>query len=256
VSRHAVLASDYDGTLATDGRVPESTLEALERARESGRKLLLVTGRELGDVLRVFPRVDLFDLVVAENGALLYRPATREERLLGERPPNAFVEALRTRGVEPLSVGRVIVATSGRNETAVLETIREMSLNLQLTFNRGGAMILPGGVDKATGVQAALDELGLSPHDTVGVGDAENDQSFLRLCGCAVAVANALPFLKEQADWVTAATCSAGVEELVEHLLKDDLRFLGPKRRRHDVPGGTPRDGTPFPMDVHRRRSR
>ena len=253
MSRHAVLASDYDGTLAIDGRVPESTLQALERVRASGRKLLLVTGRELDDLLRVFPRVDLFDLVVAENGALLHRPATREERLLGERAPDTFVDALRARGVEPLSVGRVIVATSEPNATAVIETIRDLDLNLHLTFNKGAVMILPDGVDKATGVQAALGELGLSAHDTVGVGDAENDLAFLTLCGCAVAVANALPSLKERADWVTSAPGSAGVEQLVERLLEDDLRSLGPALRRRHLPDGTlgdgrPADGTPVPI--------
>ena len=242
--RHVVLASDYDGTLATDGRVPESTLEALERVRESGRKLLLITGRELDDLLRVFPRVGLFDFVVAENGALLYRPATREERLLGERPPGAFVEGLRTRGVDALSVGRVIVATSRPNRTAVLETIRALGLTLQLSFNKGSVMILPEGVDKASGLEAALGELALSTHDTVGIGDAENDHAFLRHCACAVAVANARPSVKERADWVTEQPSSAGVEELVERLLEDDLEFLGPKRRRHDVPRETEHDGT------------
>jgi len=80
--RYLVLATDYDGTLAEDGRVAEATLEALGRWRQSGRRLILVTGRELDDLLAIFPRVDLFERVVVENGALLYRPATREEKVL------------------------------------------------------------------------------------------------------------------------------------------------------------------------------
>jgi haloacid dehalogenase-like hydrolase len=51
-------------------------------------------------------------------------------------------------------------------------------------------MVLPAGVTKATGLAAALHTLGRSPHNLVGVGDAENDHAFLRLCECAVAVAN------------------------------------------------------------------
>ena len=78
--RYHALACDYDGTIATDGHVPESTIYALEKVKKSGRKLLLVTGRELDDLFRVFSRIDLFDRVVAENGALLYRPANREEK--------------------------------------------------------------------------------------------------------------------------------------------------------------------------------
>jgi hypothetical protein len=76
--RFLALACDYDGTLARHGRVEASTIAALERVRASGRKLLLVTGRQLDDLRSVFVEVDLFDSVVAENGALLYDPRTPE----------------------------------------------------------------------------------------------------------------------------------------------------------------------------------
>ncbi|MCA1852180.1 MAG: HAD-IIB family hydrolase, partial [Beggiatoa sp.] len=102
--RYFALATDYDGTLAHDGMVSPATVEALERFCETGRKLFLVTGRELPDLMRVFPHLDLFDRVVAENGALIYCPATREEQSLGEAPPEVFVNALRERNIAPLSV--------------------------------------------------------------------------------------------------------------------------------------------------------
>ena len=66
--RYHVLATDYDGTLAHNGRVDRPTVEALRRIKESGRKLVLVTGRELDELLDVFPELDLFHRVVAENG--------------------------------------------------------------------------------------------------------------------------------------------------------------------------------------------
>src|SRR5437879_7788028 len=97
--RYLALATDYDGTLAADGRVSAATLDALRRLRESGRRLLLVTGRELNDLMQVFSELDVFDRVVAENGALLYEPKTKEEKLLCEAPPAGFVERLRARGV-------------------------------------------------------------------------------------------------------------------------------------------------------------
>src|SRR5437867_10709727 len=200
--RYFALATDYDGTLAHDGVVGPETLEALQRLRATGRMLLLVTGRELPDLLRAFPQVDLFDRVIAENGALIYSPATREEQLLGEAPPAAFVEALRAQAIRPLSVGRVIVATWHPNETIVLKTIRDLGLELQVIFNKGAVMVLPPGINKAAGLSAALAQLGLSPHNVVGIGDAENDHAFMRLCECSVAVSNALPMVQERADYV------------------------------------------------------
>lgn len=226
--RYHALACDYDGTLALDGRVNEHTVAALERLRDSGRRLILVTGRELEDLLGVFPHVHLFERVVAENGALLYRPATREITLLGEAPAEELITALRQRGVQPLSIGRGIVATWHPHETVVVKVIRDLGLELQVIFNKGAVMVLPSGMNKATGLKAALHELGLSPHNTVGVGDAENDHTFLSLCECSVAVANALPALKERVDWVTSGDHGAGVAELIDQIVAADLGELEP----------------------------
>ncbi len=208
--QYAALATDYDGTVAHDGVVDEPTIAALERLKAGQRRLILVTGRELPDLERVMPRLDLFDRIVAENGALLYTPATREEKPLGEPPPAAFVERLRAMDVSPLSVGRVIVASWEPNEGKVLDAIRDLGLELQIIFNKGAVMVLPAGVNKASGLAVALGDLGLSPLDCVAVGDAENDNAFLEASGFSVAVANALPSLKERATWVTQGVARRG----------------------------------------------
>lgn len=224
--RYFALATDYDGTLAHHGQVAPLTLKALERLKSAGRRLIMVTGRELDDLLRVFPEVALFDRVVAENGALVYCPDTHKETLLGAPPPALFIDRLRQRGAQGISVGRVIVATWTPGETVALELIREMGLEHQVIFNKGAVMILPPGVNKAAGLAAALKELGLSPHNVVGVGDAENDHALLKLCECGVAVANALPALKDDANFVTRGPHGEGVAELINMMIGDDLASL------------------------------
>ena len=101
-----------------------------------------------------------------------------------------------------IEVGDVIVATWEPHETTVLQTIRDLGLELQIIFNKGAVMILPTGVNKATGLRAALTKLGLSHHNTVGIGDAENDEAFLKLCDASAAVDNALDVVKRQVDLV------------------------------------------------------
>jgi HAD superfamily hydrolase (TIGR01484 family) len=229
--RYLALATDYDGTLASDGRVAVATWEALKRLRASGRKIVLVTGRDLEDLKKVCPPLDRFDRVVAENGASLYRPVTGEEMVLAPPPPEEFVQALRNRGVAPLVVGRAILASVKPYQTTILQTIRDMELELHVIFNKDAVMVLPSGVNKATGLRAALEELGLSPHNVVGVGDAENDHAFLEECERSAAVANALPLVKKDADFVTAGAAGQGVAELIDELLADDLR-----RREHRAP--------------------
>jgi HAD superfamily hydrolase (TIGR01484 family) len=245
--RYFALVCDYDGTIALHGRVDPPTVEALERLRASGRKLLLVTGRELDDLMRAFPQAHLFDRIVAENGAVVYEPATRELQSLGHAPPEEFVRELQRRGVAPLSVGRVIVATWEPNDATVFQVIHDMGLELQVIFNKGAVMVLPSGVNKATGLRRALDELKLSPHNAVGVGDAENDHAFLAACECSVAVANALESVKTRVDLVTAADHGAGVAELIDRLVVSDLAELNPRLTRHDLTIGQDETGA----DVH-----
>jgi HAD superfamily hydrolase (TIGR01484 family) len=236
VMQFLALATDYDGTLAHHGRVDDRTLAALRDLRAAGRKLLMVTGREIPDLQHVFPPIDLFDRIVAENGGLIYRPHTQQECALAPPPPVQFVQELAARGVPRISVGRTIVATWEPHEKTVLDVIHDLGLELQVIFNKGAVMVLPSGVNKATGLAAALAELRLSPEDVVGVGDAENDHAFLQLCGRSVAVANALLSVKEDADWVTNGDHGAGVRELIEELIATDLSNRPRRNAAHPVP--------------------
>jgi HAD superfamily hydrolase (TIGR01484 family) len=213
-------------TLATQGRVPDDVLEACRAFRKTERKLFLVTGRQLDDLKVHMPENSLFDRIVAENGGDLYEPAAERRRELGPRPPEEFEEALRARGVSPLSAGDVIVSTWEPNQQAVLDVIKELGLELQIIFNKGAVMVLPPGVNKASGLLAALAEMNISPHNIVGIGDAENDHAFLDLCEFSVAVANAIDALKEKADFVTRGERGAGVTELIEKLIGNDLADL------------------------------
>lgn len=226
---HAI-ATDYDGTLAEDGRVARRVVDALFELRRAGRKLMLVTGRELDELLRVFPVAAEFDCVVAENGALLYTPhpgtgRSPEERPLGEPLPHALVTELRRRGVGPIACGRIIVATWEPHAQAVRDAIAALGLQAQVIFNKGAIMILPRGIDKGTGLVAAARHLGLAREAIVGIGDAENDCSLFAACGVGVAVDNALPVLKARADFVTTGARGDGVIEVCRHILADDMRI-------------------------------
>ncbi|HWD93141.1 MAG TPA: HAD-IIB family hydrolase, partial [Verrucomicrobiae bacterium] len=149
-AKYLALATDYDGTIAQHGDVTEATHAALRRWKDAGRKLLLVTGRELPDMQKVCPFTKLFDCIVAENGALLYWPATGEKNILAAAPPAQFIDCLRARGVSPLSFGDAIVATQENYKGVVLEIIEELGLKLKVILNKGALMVLPTSVDKAT----------------------------------------------------------------------------------------------------------
>jgi len=239
--RYLLLATDYDGTLAKHGQVSSGTLATLDRVLASGRKLILVTGRHLPDLKNVFPHLDRFARVVAENGGLLYDPANNEELPLSEPPPESLLTLLRERGV-PFEVGRSVIATWEPHQTVVVDALRDLRLDSHIIFNKGAVMVLPSGVNKGSGLMAALKSLEVSPHNVVGTGDAENDHALLASCEFGVAVANAVPALKERADLVTVAENGRGVEELIDQLLETDLVSYDSRLLRHSISLGTALD--------------
>jgi len=220
---YCALACDFDQTLANRGVVAKGTLDALERLLASGRKLVLVTGRQLDDLRQIFPQLSLFERVVAENGAVLFRPS------------QVFLDALHRRGVSPLSFGSVIVASEQPEDAKVLAVIRELRLELQVIYNKGAAMVLPSGVNKGTGLLAALSEMCLSHHNVVAIGDAENDHALLSASECGIAVSNAIQTLRERADLTSGAADGKGVEEIVDRLLLDDLRGVRNRFKQWEI---------------------
>ena len=240
--RYVALAVGLDGTLARDGRCDERCIEALRALAATGRKLILVTGRELRELLEIFPEVRVFDYVVAENGAVMHRPATRESEILAQAPPEILLQELRRRHVTPLTVGSSIVTTVKANEAEVSAALSKLQLDFQLVTNPGALMMLPAGVNKASGVWAALRELGVSRHNLVAIGDGENDLALFEFAGHAVAVQNADTLVKRVANRTTQGSYCEGFLELARDLIATDLADAIP---RHKVTVGVRENGSP-----------
>jgi len=172
------LACDYDGTLATADRIGPAALEALTRAREAGLKLILVTGRAFFELTRVCERLDLFDAVVAENGGVIYHPGSGAIYAQGPPPPMRLLAELDGRGIW-YQLGHVVVGAARRDEDAVQDALDAAGVSRELIVNRSALMLLPAGISKGTGARQVIRDLGLSFHDVLALGDAENDDIFM-----------------------------------------------------------------------------
>jgi hypothetical protein len=195
------LACDYDGTLATNDRIGPAALEALGRACDLGLKLILVTGRTFFDLNRVCEQLDLFDAVVAENGGVLYDPRSGALQDQAPPPPSSLLAELDRRDIW-YQLGRVVVDVSRQDEAAVQEALTAIRVSRELVYNRGALMLLPAGISKGTGVRQVIRGLGLSFHDVLALGDAENDREFFGACGWTACPGDAVALLRDQADWV------------------------------------------------------
>jgi hydroxymethylpyrimidine pyrophosphatase-like HAD family hydrolase len=237
---HAV-AVDHDGTLTTSGRPSTEVLAAIAETRGDGRRVVLVTGRILAELRSVFPGVDdHFDAIVGENGAVTARAG--RDRLLALPVPSELDVALAARGVE-FQRGEILLACDRADEPTVLEVVRELGLECQLISNRNALMVLPAGVTKGSGLAEALADLGISPHNTAAVGDAENDHSLLAVAELGVAVGNAVASLKADADIVLDQPDGPGVASFLRGPAIAGRERVHP--RRWQIQLGTTASGTP-----------
>jgi hydroxymethylpyrimidine pyrophosphatase-like HAD family hydrolase len=235
------VAIDYDGTLTDRPRPKNEVLAALRTVRDAGYRCILVTGRRLAHLRSDFGTVDeYFDAIVAENGCVL-STALLPERALVEPIPIELDQALASRGIL-FERGQVLLASRAVHAVAINEEIARLGIECHIVRNRSELMVLPGGVSKGTGVVRALEELNLSPHGAVAIGDAENDHSLLDVCEIGVAVANGIAALKARADVVLDREDGDAVSSFLEGPLREGLPGVEPQRWRLVL--GTFEDGT------------
>lgn len=249
--RFSVLAVDYDGTIANDGRIAPDVRSAIEEVRSSGVITILVTGRILSDLRRLMGDFDLFDAIVAENGAVLSFPGTGRSAILCNPPPRAFVERLRQRGLD-IVCGECIVEADANLAGEILKVIQELEAPLVLLFNQGRVMVLPQAVSKATGLRAALTQLRRSAHNAIAIGDGENDHQLLETCEVAAAVGWGSPLLKAAADTIIEGQYPKAIAEYIRSSAQQSK--LPSDIDRHRILLGRTSNGKPLEMAVTGRK--
>lgn len=247
----SAIAVDYDGTIAQHGVFDPEVRQAVAEVRRRGIIVALVTGRRLADLRRVALDLSCFDVIVAENGAVIDFPATGRHTNLTHPPSPAFLAALRSRDVS-FDVGESIVEADAAAAPQLLDAIRSLELPLTLAFNRGRAMVLPPAVAKSTGLRQAMHALRVSLHNTLGIGDAENDHDLLEVCEAGAAVEWGSPALCAVADDVIRGTPVRAVADYLRHVSRQP-RLSAAQMGRRRLLLGHEHDGTPVSLAVRGR---
>ncbi len=234
--KFSALALDYDGTIAVDGVFDPAVRDAVGEARQRGIVVILVTGRRLSDLRAVAGDLTCFDVIVGENGAVLEFPASGRHVLLGHVPSAAFLKELRRRGI-PFIAGESVVEADAQWAGPILEVIRLLEQPLILAFNRGRLMVLPQAIGKSTGLRQALLALRVSIHNTIGIGDAENDHDLLDACEVGAAVGWGSAALRAVADEVIGGTGPSSVADYVRRVSQQPRLSAGQMGRRRLILG-------------------
>jgi hypothetical protein len=178
-------------------------------------------------------RLELFDIVVAENGGILYFPGTGTIRNVAPPPPPELLGELERRSLF-FRVGRTIVDMARSDAEHARQALMATQTRMDLVFNRGSLMLLPSGISKGTGVRSAIQALGLTGHEVLALGDAENDLDFFDACDWRACPENAVPELKQQADWVFPGENGTGIARaIVDHILPGRLAVA--RSARHQL---------------------
>lgn len=247
----SAFALDFDGTISTDGRLSARVADAIGEARERGIVVALVTGRRLDDLHRNAGDLLCFDAIVGENGAVLEFPARHRRTVVGHPPAAAFLDELGRRGV-PFETGACVVELDGGAAPVVLDILQRLRLPLVLAFNRGRLMVLPPAIAKSTGLREAMRAMRVSLHNTIAIGDAENDHDMLDACEVGVAVAWGSPALRAVADEIIDGT---GPDDVAAYIQAAALqpRLLAPQMGRRSMLLGHEADGGPVRLAVRGR---
>jgi len=245
-----VLALDYDGTIAQNGKLDPSVKAAILEARVGGLVVVLVTGRILSELSRVAGDLGFLDAIVAENGAVLSF-SSGHSRLIGAPPPAVFLNELRRRRIDFLA-GDCVVESDANLAPQILTVIRQLELPLSLLFNRNRLMVLPQGVSKGIGLRAALSTLRLSVHNAIGIGDAENDHDLLATCEIGVAVGWGSQALQQRADEVLEGEGPSAVASYIRRMA-EEIRLPPERMGRYRLALGTDTNGRLLTVDVRGR---
>ncbi|HEY3282594.1 MAG TPA: HAD hydrolase family protein [Armatimonadota bacterium] len=110
-----------------------------------------------------------------------------------------------------LRAGIKVAWVTGRSSESVRQRARELGITA----------LYEGAANKRQGLLNACERLGVPPAHAAYIGDDLNDLPAFAASGLKIAVANAAPELKQQADWVTTASGGHGaVREVCLGLLK------------------------------------
>lgn len=251
MNRYA-LFFDIDGTLVSfqTHRIPDSTVEALERAKTCGHRIYIATGRPMAIVNNLSQIEHLIDGYITTNGAYSFvgdelvacNPIPREDvdYALAEAKAQDFAMIISGRQgfglwnakpivkqlfVDGLGVdadtlsldvdaalqGEVLELTPFVTHDQELRLMAGMPASQSARWHPLFCDVTSKQADKGQALLAMARHEGFALEQTIAFGDGGNDISIVKTAGIGVAMGNANEELKAVADYVTTAVDEDGI---------------------------------------------
>jgi Cof subfamily protein (haloacid dehalogenase superfamily) len=245
---------DIDGTLLLHGKGPfAEDLERLEEARTQGHRVFLNTGRSLANIPPLMREAPYIDGIIAGggahvmiNGETIYHKWVSEEILalicdcysrsgkwcIFEGETNIYginhetyldgldfvIKILPVKKITDFSSiykGALVTKLTMKGQASDEEraALRDyFQLNPFPSYSEG----IIRGETKASGMEVALNALGMTRENSIAIGDSVNDIDMVRFAGIGVAMGNACDELKQVADAITLDCGRGGVANAIK----------------------------------------
>ncbi len=201
---YKLLVLDLDGTLTNSKKeITPFTRETLLQAQEKGLHLVLASGRPTYGIV---PLAE--ELNIKQYGGFLTK--------MKIKATDDFLRDLHQPADKCLVVGEPEMLVP-------LEEKLRQELGKRINVYRSEAFYLelvPKGIDKAASLSRLLERTRIKQEEVIAIGDGFNDVSMIRFAGLGVAMANAQPPVKANADRITQYTNDEdGVARFIQELL-------------------------------------
>jgi len=184
-----LVATDIDGTMTRNGRLPPEVLAALESLHAAGVEVLPVTGRSAGEALGLARYLPTVKGALAENGAVRVVPDAPHRLLFGEADRPRLLAVARaiaepTDALEPapcahFRLADVAFERAGRPQGLLQRLqVRALENGVHLSWSSVHVHLSLHPPDKGAGLMAWLREAGIPPEAVATIGDAPNDAGF------------------------------------------------------------------------------
>lgn len=244
---------DLDGTLLNKkGQVDLEVIEAIQQLKENGYEPLLATGRSPIEVSEVIRSTNIHSgifmngqVVILKDELLIHHEIQKEtiERLLQFTKENEhgitcynvdtfkiietvpFVQEAYeyihtpTPDVVPTFykeqvVNMMLLLSRDNNDEAYQQAFPELRFIRNFPY---ALDVITAGNSKATGIRALIRTLNNDSITTYAFGDGTNDLEMFQEVNFSIAMGNAIPLIKEKADYISIDHDKGGVIQGLKH---------------------------------------
>lgn len=250
--KYKAVIADVDGTLFAPSEMPsprpsDKMIDAVKKVTDMGVAFSIASGRSLSWVEEIIKGFDLKTPIILDNGARIYDCKNKKyvwESLLPKEISKSVISFLAKdkslriivnddgRRLEDISkikdwkISKILVLGVSPDKAERLYQQLQIIPNIHVTKSVSGTgeksqsvHVTNFDATKQIAVGKLEELLGVRKEEIIGIGDSYNDFPLLMASGLKVAMKNAVPEIKEIADYIAPSYEEEGVIDVLERFI-------------------------------------